>query len=86
MSSMNYLKALCNFHLQRTLYKVRSTARKTLIRDDWNEDWAIVDGAGYFDMQEKANGELVMVESNKLTVRYHTISPTTLHWLRIQLR
>ena len=20
-------------------------------RDDWNEDWAIVDGAGYFDIQ-----------------------------------
>ena len=21
------------------------------LRDDWNEDWAIVDGAGYHDIQ-----------------------------------
>ena len=63
-----------------------STASKTLTREDWNEDWAIVDGAGYFDMQEVPGGDLVLVESNKLTVRYHTIAPTTLHWLKIQLR
>ena len=24
-----------------------------LNRDDWNEDWAIVDGAGYHDIQVK---------------------------------
>ena len=63
-----------------------STASKTLTREDWNEDWAIVDGAGYFDMQEVAEGQLVLVESNKLTVRYHAISPVTLHWLKLQLR
>ena len=55
-------------------------------REDWNEDWAIVDGAGYFDMQELEEGGLVFVESNKLTVRYHTVSPTTLQWLKVQLR
>ena len=63
-----------------------SMAVTTVARDDWNEDWAIVDGAGYFDMQEVADGRLVLVESNKLTVRYHTIAPATLHWLRRQLR
>ena len=25
-------------------------------REDWNEDWAIVDGAGYFDFQELEEG------------------------------
>ena len=45
-----------------------------------------MDGAGYFDMQEVAGGQLVLVESNKLTVRYHAISPVTLHWLKLQLR
>ena len=45
-----------------------------------------MDGAGYFDMQEVAGGQLVLVESNKLTVRYHAIPPTTLNWLKIQLR
>ena len=27
-------------------------------REDWNEDWAIVDGAGYFDFQEVSGGRL----------------------------
>ena len=45
-----------------------------------------MDGAGYFDIQEVREGELVFVESNKLTVRYHTVSPTTLQWLKVQLR
>ena len=45
-----------------------------------------MDGAGYFDMQEVAGGQLVLVESNKLTVRYHAIAPATLHWLKLQLR
>ena len=62
------------------------TASKAVTREDWNEDWAIVDGAGYFDMQELEEGGLVFVESNKLTVRYHTVSPTTLQWLKVQLR
>ena len=55
-------------------------------REDWNEDWAIVDGAGYFDIQEVEEGELVFVESNKLTVRFHAIAPTTVQWLKTQLR
>ena len=64
-----------------------TTAGKThLSRDDWNEDWAIVDGAGYFDIQEVGEEELVFVESNKLTVRYHTIAKTTVQWLKAQLR
>ena len=62
------------------------TASKAVTREDWNEDWAIVDGAGYFDMQEVGGGQLVLVESNKLTVRYHSIAPSTLHWLKLQLR
>lgn len=55
-------------------------------REDWNEDWAIVDGAGYHDIQELPDGCVVFVESNKLTVRYHTIDKDIIHWLRHQLQ
>ena len=54
-------------------------------REDWNEDWAIVDGAGYHDIQELPNGNLAFVESNKLTVRYHEIPRTTLDLMKLQL-
>ena len=55
-------------------------------REDWNEDWAIVDGAGYHDIQELENGNLAFVESNKLTVRYHEISAHVLESLKTQLK
>ena len=52
-------------------------------REDWNEDWAIVDGAGYFDCQEMPDtGDLAFVESNKLTVRYHKVSITVIDLLK----
>ena len=54
-------------------------------REDWNEDWAIVDGAGYHDIQQLENGNLVFVESNKLTVRFHEISSEILEPLKKQL-
>lgn len=54
-------------------------------REEWNEDWAIVDGAGYFDIQELENGNLAFVESNKLTVRYHEISVDVLNAMKKQL-
>ena len=54
-------------------------------REDWNEDWAIVDGAGYFDIQETADGGLAFVESNKLTVRYHEIPPGVIGIMKDQL-
>ena len=54
-------------------------------REEWNEDWAIVDGAGYFDIQELENGNLAFVESNKLTVRYHEISVDILDAMKRQL-
>ena len=54
-------------------------------REDWNEDWAIVDGAGYHDIQELEDGSLAFVESNKLTVRYHEISAELVDGLRGQL-
>ena len=54
-------------------------------REEWNEDWAIVDGAGYFDIQELENGNLAFVESNKLTVRYHEISVDVLEAMKRQL-
>ena len=54
-------------------------------RENWNEDWAIVDGAGYADFQELENGNLVFVESNKLTVRYHEISASILTTMKKQL-
>ena len=55
-------------------------------REDWNEDWAIVDGAGYHDTQELESGQVVFVESNKLTVRYHQIDQKTIQSLKHQLR
>ena len=55
-------------------------------REDWNEDWAIVDGAGYHDIQELHDGNLAFVESNKLTVRYHEIPSVLLEGLRGQLQ
>ena len=54
-------------------------------REDWNEDWAIVDGAGYHDIQELPNGGLAFVESNKLTVRYHEIEASLVDGLKCQL-
>ena len=54
-------------------------------REDWNEDWAIVDGAGYHDIQELPSGGLAFVESNKLTVRYHEIDAGLVHGLKCQL-
>ena len=54
-------------------------------REDWNEDWAIVDGAGYFDIQETPDGGLAFVESNKLTVRYHEIPPGVVGIMKDQL-
>ena len=54
-------------------------------REDWNEDLAIADGAGYHDIKELENGKLTFVESNKLTVRYHKISAKMLDSLKSQL-
>ena len=54
-------------------------------REDWNEDWAIVDGAGYHDIQELPTGGLAFVESNKLTVRYHEIEVNLVDGLKCQL-
>lgn len=55
-------------------------------RENWNEDWAIVDGAGYADFQEMPNGNLAFVESNKLTVRYHEIPCSVLEAMKTQLK
>lgn len=46
-------------------------------REDWNEDWAIVDGSGYADFQELGGhpSELILVASNKLAVRFHRVDP-----------
>ena len=42
--------------------------------EEWNEDWAIVDGPGYADFQELATDfEVILVASNKLMVRLHKI-------------
>ena len=60
-------------------------ASKDVTREDWNEDWAIVDGAGYFDVQETPDGGLAFVESNKLTVRYHEIPPGVVGIMKDQL-
>lgn len=54
-------------------------------REEWNEDWAIVDGPGYADFQEMESGDLAVVESNKLTVRYHTIDNRRLVAMKSQL-
>ena len=53
-------------------------------RPEWNPDWAIVDGPGYADFAELADGTVVFVESNKLAVRYHEVEPRLLAWLRHQ--
>lgn len=53
-------------------------------RDEWNEDWAIVDGSGYADFQE-VDGKLVLVASNKLTVRYHEIDSELLSGMKYDL-
>ena len=55
-------------------------------RENWNEDWAIVDGAGYADFQELSNGNLSFVESNKLTVRYHEIPASVIDVMKKQLK
>ena len=61
-------------------------------REDWNADWAIVDGAGYPDFVEipmKKDGEgycrrLCYVESNKLAVRFHEVDRRSLLFLSRQ--
>ena len=53
-------------------------------RPDWNPDWAIVDGPGYPDFAELADGTLCYVESNKLAVRFHRVPPRVLSALRHQ--
>lgn len=53
-------------------------------RPDWNPDWAIVDGPGYPDFAECADGSLCFVESNKLAVRFHRVAPDLLAALRHQ--
>lgn len=53
-------------------------------RPEWNPDWAIVDGPGYPDFAELADGRLVFVESNKLAVRFHEVEPRLLSLLRRQ--
>ena len=49
------------------------------------KDWAIVDGPGYPDFQELPNGQLALVESNKLTVRYHEIDPMLVDGMKRQV-
>jgi len=53
-------------------------------RPEWNPDWAIVDGPGYPDFAQLADGRLVFVESNKLAVRFHEVEPRLLALLRRQ--
>ena len=53
-------------------------------RDDWNEEWSIVDGPGYADWLEDQHGRLSFVQSNKLGVRYHIVEPRLLELLRHQ--
>jgi len=53
-------------------------------RPGWNADWAIVDGPGYPDFCELPDGTLGYVQSNKLTLRFHTVDPRTLYCLRAQ--
>lgn len=53
-------------------------------RPEWNPDWAIVDGPGYPDFAELADGRVVFVESNKLAVRFHEIDPSLVAMLRRQ--
>jgi len=52
-------------------------------REDWNADWAIVDGPGYADWLEE-DGQLSFVESNKLCVRFHRVDPRLIWHLRHQ--
>jgi len=57
-------------------------------REDWNEDWAIVDGAGYFDLWETSEAEdrrVLVVASNKLTVRIHELDRGVLDGMRVAL-
>ena len=53
-------------------------------REDWNEEWSIVDGPGYADWLEYDDGRLAFVASNKLGVRYHIVEPRLLQLLRHQ--
>lgn len=53
-------------------------------REDWSEDWAIVDGAGYADFWEEPNGQIYVVESNKLAVRFHKVNLSLIQSLRTQ--
>ena len=49
-------------------------------RPDWNIDWAIVDGAGYYDFVELGSEDIRYVESTKLAVRLHRLPK---HILRV---
>lgn len=53
-------------------------------RPDWNADWAIVDGPGYPDFATLPDGTIAFVQSNKLTLRYHTVDERTLNFLKEQ--
>jgi hypothetical protein len=53
-------------------------------RPGWNVDWAIVDGPGYVDFCELPDGKLVFIESNKLTLRFHTVDDRILWLLKNQ--
>jgi hypothetical protein len=53
-------------------------------RPDWNADWAIVDGPGYPDFTTLPDGTIAFVQSNKLTLRYHTVDARTLAFLKTQ--
>ena len=39
-------------------------------RDDWNEDWAIVDGAGYHDIQVKIYSLFKSPKTLKIIARF----------------
>ena len=44
-----------------------------------------MDGPGYPDLQEAETGDILVVESNKLTVRYHKIPESVIAAMRGQL-
>ncbi|CAD7941225.1 unnamed protein product [Amoebophrya sp. A25] len=53
---------------------------------EWSEEYAIVDGPGYADFQEDVEtGELIVVESNKLTVRFHRVDTYLVESMKLQL-
>jgi len=51
--------------------------------DDWNADFAIVDGPGYADFCVIGDeSRVAFVESNKLALRFHDVDARTLYFLR----